>query len=109
GAGAVERGGLENRCIPCGVPWVRIPPSPPVPPPGSCPRGRSHAAAPLPRGPHGGSTREHSVEAHNLNVVDHPLVQHKLSILRDERTNVRDFRALCAEISMLMAYDAMRD
>src|SRR3982074_2009356 len=30
GAGAVERGGLENRCPPCGGPRVRIPPSPPV-------------------------------------------------------------------------------
>src|SRR5437868_14740078 len=34
GAGAVERGGLENRCPPCGGPRVRIPPSPPEP----CPR-----------------------------------------------------------------------
>lgn len=42
-------------------------------------------------------------------VIDHPLVQHKLSILRDKETNVRDFRALCTEISMLMAFDAMRD
>ncbi len=43
-----------------------------------------------------------------VTVVDHPLVQHKLSILRDQNTTVRDFRALCAEISMLMAFDAMR-
>ena len=42
-------------------------------------------------------------------VIDHPLVQHKLSILRDRETTVRDFRELCAEISMLMAFDAMRD
>lgn len=41
-------------------------------------------------------------------IVDHPLVQHKLSILRERTTTVREFRALCAEISMLMAYDAMR-
>ena len=44
-----------------------------------------------------------------LTVVDHPLVQHKLSILRDRNTTVSEFRALCAEISMLMAFDAMRD
>ena len=44
-----------------------------------------------------------------LTVVDHPLVQHKLSILRDRNTTVREFRALCAEISMLMAFDAMRE
>ena len=43
-----------------------------------------------------------------VTVVDHPLVQHKLSILRDRETSVREFRALCAEISMLMAFDAMR-
>lgn len=42
-------------------------------------------------------------------VIDHPLVQHKLSILRDRDTSVRDFRDLCTEISMLMAFDAMRD
>lgn len=45
----------------------------------------------------------------NVTVLDHPLIQHKLSILRDERTNVRDFRALCTEISILMAFEAMRD
>jgi uracil phosphoribosyltransferase len=44
-----------------------------------------------------------------VRVIDHPLVQHKLSILRDEETNVRDFRALCTEISMLMAFEAMSD
>jgi uracil phosphoribosyltransferase len=43
-----------------------------------------------------------------LTIVDHPLVQHKLSVLRDRRTTVRDFRALCTEISALMAYEAMR-
>ncbi len=41
--------------------------------------------------------------------MDHPLIQHKLSILRDKETNVRDFRALCTEITMLMAFEAMRD
>lgn len=44
----------------------------------------------------------------HLTVMDHPLIQHKLSILRDKSTNVRDFRALCTEISMLMAFEAMR-
>ncbi len=43
-----------------------------------------------------------------VTVVDHPLVQHKLSILRDRATTVRDFRALCTELSMLMAFEAMR-
>ena len=44
-----------------------------------------------------------------LTVIDHPLVQHKLSLLRDQGTDVRDFRELCRELSMLMAYEAMRD
>lgn len=44
-----------------------------------------------------------------VTIVEHPLVQHKLSVLRDRGTSVRDFRALCTEISMLMAYEAMRD
>jgi uracil phosphoribosyltransferase len=42
-------------------------------------------------------------------VIDHPLIQHKLSVLRDEQTSVREFRALCTEITMLMAFEAMRD
>jgi uracil phosphoribosyltransferase len=42
-------------------------------------------------------------------VSDHPLVQHKLSILRDVNTSVRDFRQMSAELSMLLAFEAMRD
>ena len=48
-------------------------------------------------------------EHDRVTVMDHPLIQHKLSVLRDARTSVRDFRALCTEISMLMAFEAMRD
>ncbi|RIH84849.1 Uracil phosphoribosyltransferase [Calidithermus terrae] len=44
-----------------------------------------------------------------LTVVDHPLVQHKLAILRDKNTGSKDFRELMEEVSMLMAYEAMRD
>ena len=47
--------------------------------------------------------------APKVTVIEHPLIQHKLSILRDKNTNVRDFRALCTEVSMLMAFEAMRD
>lgn len=43
-----------------------------------------------------------------VTVIDHPLVQHKLAILRDKHTDVRDFRELCREVSMLMAFEAMR-
>ncbi len=44
-----------------------------------------------------------------VTVVDHPLVQHKLALLRDKRTGSKDFRELMAEVSMLMAYEATRD
>ena len=42
-------------------------------------------------------------------IMDHPLIQHKLCILRDKDTSVKDFRDLVSEISMLMIYDATRD
>ena len=45
----------------------------------------------------------------NVKVLDHPLVQHKVTLLRDKRTNVRDFRALVHEITLLMGYEALRD
>lgn len=45
----------------------------------------------------------------NVFVFDHPLLHHKLHILRDERTGSKQFRELINEIAMLMAYDAMRD
>ena len=44
-----------------------------------------------------------------LHVLDHPLLQHKLSILRDKNTTVKEFRELVAEIATLMCYDATRD
>ena len=42
-------------------------------------------------------------------IMDHPLIQHKLSILRDVNTSTKEFRDLVNEISMLMIYDATRD
>jgi uracil phosphoribosyltransferase len=45
----------------------------------------------------------------NLTVLNHPLIQHKLTILRDRRTSTRDFRQLVGEIAMLMAYDVTKD
>ncbi len=45
----------------------------------------------------------------NVHVFDHPLIQHKLSILRDEATSVKEFRELISEIAMLMCYEATRD
>lgn len=44
-----------------------------------------------------------------VTVVTHPLVQHKLTLLRDVQTGVKDFRELASEISTLMAYEATRD
>lgn len=45
----------------------------------------------------------------NVNLLNHPLIQHKLSILRDEKTGAKEFRELAEEISMLMAYEVTRD
>ena len=42
-------------------------------------------------------------------VFDHPLIQHKLSILRDEKTPVKEFREIVSELAMLMCYEATRD
>ena len=41
-------------------------------------------------------------------VFDHPLIQHKTAMIRDKNTNVKDFRELVREISMLMAYEVTR-
>ena len=45
----------------------------------------------------------------NLHVFDHPLIQHKLSVLRDKNTSSKEFRELVSEIAMLMCYEATRD
>jgi uracil phosphoribosyltransferase len=44
-----------------------------------------------------------------LTIVDHPLVQHKLSLMRKQDTSTSKFRALMREISLLLAYEATRD
>jgi len=44
-----------------------------------------------------------------LHVLDHPLLQHKLSIIRDKSTSVKEFREMVSEIATLMCYDATRD
>lgn len=44
-----------------------------------------------------------------VHVLDHPLLQHKLCILRDENTGVKEFREIVGEIAMLMCYEATRD
>ena len=45
----------------------------------------------------------------NVHVLDHPLIQHKLAILRDKNTSVKEFRELVSEISGLMCYEATRN
>ena len=45
----------------------------------------------------------------NVFVMDHPLIQHKLTILRDEKTGSKQFRELVSEIAMLMCYESTRD
>lgn len=44
-----------------------------------------------------------------LHVIDHPLIQHKLTIMRDKNTGTKEFRELLTEISMLMGYEVTRD
>ena len=44
-----------------------------------------------------------------VHVMDHPLVAHKLTILRDKNTSVKDFRELVSDIGMLLTYEATRD
>ena len=44
-----------------------------------------------------------------VHVVSHPLVQHKLTIIRDQETGPKDFRDLVEELSMLVAYEVTRD
>lgn len=44
-----------------------------------------------------------------VTIVDHPLVQHKLTILRDKETSTRSFRDLLREISVLLCYEVTRD
>ena len=44
-----------------------------------------------------------------VHVLDHPLLQHKLSILRDENTGVKEFREIVSEIAALECYEATRD
>ncbi len=44
-----------------------------------------------------------------VHVYDHPLIQHKLSIIRDKNTGVKEFRELVSEIASLMCYEATRD
>ena len=52
--------------------------------------------------------KEHNFGPH-VHIMDHPLVSHKLTIMRDKDTSVKDFRELVSEIGMLITYEATRD
>ncbi len=45
----------------------------------------------------------------NLHIISHPLVQHKISLLRDKNTGTKEFRELVSEIAMFICYEATRD
>lgn len=45
----------------------------------------------------------------NVTIFDHPLIQHKVAILRDEKTSMKEFRELVEEITTLMVYEAFKD
>lgn len=48
-------------------------------------------------------------ENQNVMVMDHPLIQHKITLLRDKHTGCKEFRELISEVTMLMCYEALRD
>ncbi|MBR2684093.1 MAG: uracil phosphoribosyltransferase [Atopobiaceae bacterium] len=52
---------------------------------------------------------EHPFDTDRFVIVDHPLVQHKLHLLRDERTSTKDFRELVTELAIFEGYEALRD
>ena len=48
-------------------------------------------------------------ENQNVMVMDHPLIQHKISLLRNKETSSKEFRELISEVTRLMCYEALRD
>ena len=45
----------------------------------------------------------------NVVIFDHPLIRHKVAILRDEKTSMKEFRELIEEITTLMTYESLKD
>ena len=45
----------------------------------------------------------------NVTICDHPLIKHKLTMIRDKNTGTDEFRAIIEEIAMLIGYEALRD
>lgn len=52
---------------------------------------------------------EHMENMESVKIMDHPLIQHKISMLRDKNTGTNEFRTLVEEIAMLMGFEALRD
>jgi uracil phosphoribosyltransferase len=52
---------------------------------------------------------QNGIDFPTLRIVDHPLVRHKITLLRDRATSTKQFKELVDEIAMLMAYEATRD
>ena len=50
-----------------------------------------------------------STKKENVFILDHPLIKHKISLLRDKNTGTNEFRKLIEEISLLMGYEALKD
>ncbi len=52
---------------------------------------------------------ENFKDVENVTIIDHPLIKHKITMLRDKKTGTNEFRTLVEEIAMLMGYEALRD
>ena len=52
---------------------------------------------------------EHMENIESVKIMDHPLIQHKISMLRDKNTGTNEFRTLVEEIAILMGFEALRD
>lgn len=49
------------------------------------------------------------IKENNIIIMDHPLIQHKITLLRNKNTGSKEFRELISEVTMLMCYEALRD
>ena len=49
------------------------------------------------------------LQCNNVMIFDHPLIQHKISLMRDKHTSTKEFRELASEVAMLMGYEVTRD
>jgi len=49
------------------------------------------------------------MKMNKIKILDHPLIQHKISLMRDKNTGSKEFRELTSEVALLMTYEATRD